>query len=78
VCDLIAFELFGGRQSGRGHRVGLGGRLDATNVITPMATVITSLTRPPDLWEGRNRSSPKAVIKPDTGHRGTGGPGAVR
>jgi len=44
LCTLLAFELF------RAHHcdvmvleVGLGGRLDATNVVTPVVSVITSI-----------------------------------
>jgi dihydrofolate synthase/folylpolyglutamate synthase len=46
VCTLIAFELF--RDAGVDVsvlEVGLGGRLDATNAVTPLVSVITSIAR---------------------------------
>jgi dihydrofolate synthase / folylpolyglutamate synthase len=53
VTTAIAFELFR-----RAHvdmavlEVGLGGRLDATNVVTPMATAITSIAFDHQLYLG--------------------------
>jgi dihydrofolate synthase/folylpolyglutamate synthase len=55
-CDLVIWET------------GLGGRLDATNIVTPLASVITNIQFDHERWLGRtlaNIASEKAgIIKP--------------
>ncbi len=71
VTTAVAFELF------RRHRVdmavcevGLGGRLDATNVLTPMVSAITSISFDHEQYLGhtlREIAGEKAgIIKPST------------
>lgn len=44
LCTAVAFQLFANRQVDVAViEVGMGGRLDATNVIQPLATAITSI-----------------------------------
>ena len=71
VTTAVAFELFR-----RNHvdvavcEVGLGGRLDATNVLSPMVSAITSISFDHEQYLGhtlREIASEKAgIIKPDT------------
>jgi dihydrofolate synthase/folylpolyglutamate synthase len=55
-CDLVIWET------------GMGGRLDATNIVTPLASVITNIDFDHQLWLGTTRAqiaSEKAgIIKP--------------
>jgi dihydrofolate synthase/folylpolyglutamate synthase len=69
VTTAIAFELF--RRAGvqiAVIEVGLGGRLDATNIVTPEATAITSIARDHERYLGstlREIAAEKAgIIKP--------------
>lgn len=70
ICTVLAFELF--RDAGcelMVLEVGLGGRLDATNVVTPLVSVITSIALDHTDWLGptiADIAREKAgVIKPD-------------
>src|SRR2546423_8841563 len=52
-CELVIWET------------GLGGRLDATNIVTPLASVITNIQFDHQAWLGQNLAqiaSAKAVI----------------
>ena len=55
-CDLVIWET------------GLGGRLDATNIVTPLATVITNIQLDHQKWLGNTRAEIAAekagIIKP--------------
>jgi dihydrofolate synthase/folylpolyglutamate synthase len=55
-CDLVIWET------------GLGGRLDATNIVTPLAAVITNIQFDHERWLGRTLSSiafeKAGIIKP--------------
>jgi dihydrofolate synthase/folylpolyglutamate synthase len=55
-CDLVIWET------------GLGGRLDATNIVTPLASVITNIERDHEKWLGDGLASIAAekagIIKP--------------
>jgi dihydrofolate synthase/folylpolyglutamate synthase len=67
---LMAFELFQGEQVEVGVlEVGMGGRLDSTNVITPDLTVITSIGLDHEKFLGNSISEIAAekagIIKPD-------------
>ena len=70
-CDLVIWET------------GLGGRLDATNIVTPLASVITNIAvRPPAMARrhaGKNRRRKSRHHQTRrAGHHGggrTGGPG---
>src|SRR6266446_4668122 len=55
-CDLVVWET------------GLGGRLDATNIVTPLASVITNVQYDHQQWLGQTLASIAAekagIIKP--------------
>src|SRR4051812_36566792 len=55
-CDLVIWET------------GLGGRLDATNIVTPLASVITNIQYDHQKWLGESLSSiaseKAGIIKP--------------
>ena len=55
-CDLVIWET------------GLGGRLDATNIVTPLASVITNIQYDHQKWLGETLASIAAekagIIKP--------------
>ena len=70
-CDLVIWET------------GLGGRLDATNIVTPLASVITNIQYDHQKWLGETLASIAAekagIIKPGvpviTGAEGAGSAG---
>lgn len=51
ICTVLAFELFADCEL-MVLEVGLGGRLDATNVVTPLVSVITSIALDHTDWLG--------------------------
>ena len=69
-CDLVIWET------------GLGGRLDATNIVTPLASVITNIQFDHQQWLGdtleKIAAEKAGIIKPGVpGHHGGGRPGGV-
>jgi dihydrofolate synthase/folylpolyglutamate synthase len=70
VTTAAAFELFRRANIGIGiFEVGLGGRLDATNVLTPAVTAITTIARDHERYLGDSLESiareKAGIIKPD-------------
>ena len=70
VTTAVAFDFFAASRIDVGViEVGLGGRLDATNVITPMASAITSIAFDHEKYLGKSLAAiageKAGIIKPD-------------